>query len=368
MVTRDDVARRAGTSTAVVSYVVNDGPRRVSAPTRARVLRAIEELGYRPNGFARALRSTRSRLLGLVVPDNSNPFFAELARVIEDEAFSRGYLLLLGNSTEDDQREAAYVREFLELRVEGLLLISSSDVPRTATDTPTMQALRGARTCTVILDRAITGIDAAFLSVDNAGGGYMATRHLLEHGHRKVTCLAGPSGNLPAEARTRGWRRAMREAGRTLDRSMLLRSRFRREDGHRVMRALLATAVPPSAVFAESDEQAIGVLRAAAECGLRVPGDLAVVSFDGIPESRFTQPALTTVAQPFEELGRRAVEMAVAGPHAGPRRIRLPVALELGGSCGCKAGPGIAGSKASKRRRAVYISDEDPASRKERIR
>jgi LacI family transcriptional regulator len=142
---------------------------------------------------------------------------------------------------------------------------------------------------------------------------------------------------------------------------MLLRSRFRREDGHRVMRALLATAAPPTAVFAESDEQAIGVLRAATECGLRVPGDLAVVSFDGIPESRFTQPALTTIAQPIEELGRRAVEMAVAGPHAGARRIRLPVTLVLGGSCGCTAGrphrvtaaratsPEIAGTKTSGR-------------------
>ena len=126
MVTRDDVARMAGTSTAVVSYVVNNGPRRVSEKTRAKVLAAIDELGYRPNGFARALRSTRSRLLGLVLPDNSNPFFAELARVIEDEAFRRGYLLLLGNSTENDERQAAYVREFLELRVEGLLLISAA--------------------------------------------------------------------------------------------------------------------------------------------------------------------------------------------------------------------------------------------------
>lgn len=341
--TRDDVAKRAGTSTAVVSYVVNDGPRRVSAMTRERVLRAIEELGYRPNGFARALRSTRSRLLGLVVPDNSNPFFAELARVIEDEAFSRGYLLLLGNSTEDDDRQAAYVREFLELRVEGLLLISSATAPRAGIQSTTAQALRGARTRTVLLDRPVAGLDAACVTVDNTGGGYAATRHLLEHGHEVVACLAGPKGTYPAEARTRGWRRAMRDTGRATGSGFLVRSKFRREDGYRAMLTLLDRAVPPTAVFTESDEQAIGVLRAAAERGIRVPDDLAVASFDGIPESRYTQPPLTTVAQPFEELGRRAVQMVLppsnssGDPARGPRRVGLPVALELGGSCGCRA-------------------------------
>lgn len=335
MVTRDDVARLAGTSTAVVSYVVNNGPRRVSEKTRGKVLAAIEELGYRPNGFARALRSTRSRLLGLVLPDNSNPFFAELARVIEDEAFRRGYLLLLGNSTENDERQAAYVREFLELRVEGLLLISAAhgdtEVPQS------LGELQGARIRTVIIDRAIPGLQAAYLSVDNFTGGYLATRHLLGHGHADVTCLAGPVGTHPAESRTRGWRRAMREAGRDPGGGLLVRSPFRREAGYQVMRERLRAGAPPGAVFTESDEQAIGVLRATSECGVRVPEDLALVSFDGIPESAFTQPRLTTVAQPFDELGRRAVELAVAaaGPDS-PVRVRLPVTLTIGASCGCR--------------------------------
>ncbi|HEU5419920.1 MAG TPA: LacI family DNA-binding transcriptional regulator [Streptosporangiaceae bacterium] len=334
MVTRDDVARMAGTSTAVVSYVVNNGPRRVSEKTRAKVLAAIEELGYRPNGFARALRSTRSRLLGLVLPDNSNPFFAELARVIEDEAFRRGYLLLLGNSTENDERQAAYVREFLELRVEGLLLISAAHGDTGAASS--LDELQGARIRTVVIDRGIPGLQASYLSVDNFSGGYLATRHLLGHGHPDVTCLAGPEGTRPSESRTRGWRRAMREAGRVPGPGLLVRSEFRREAGYQVMRERLQAGPPPAAVFAESDEQAIGVLRATSECGVRVPEDLALVSFDGIPESAFTRPQLTTVAQPFDELGRRAVELAVSatGPD-GPRRVRLPVALTIGDSCGC---------------------------------
>lgn len=335
MVTRDDVARMAGTSTAVVSYVVNNGPRRVSEKTRAKVLAAIDELGYRPNGFARALRSTRSRLLGLVLPDNSNPFFAELARVIEDEAFRRGYLLLLGNSTENDERQAAYVREFLELRVEGLLLISAAHGDTAAARS--LDELQGARIRTVVVDRAIPGLHAAFLSVDNFTGGYLATRHLLDHGHQDVTCLAGPEGTLIAESRTRGWRRAMREAGRVPGPGLLVRSPFRREAGYQVMRERLRAGPPPAAVFTESDEQAIGVLRATGESGVRVPEDLALVSFDGIPESAFTRPRLTTVAQPFDELGRRAVELALSDDEPGRRvRVRLPVTLTVGASCGCE--------------------------------
>lgn len=336
MVTRDDVARRAGTSSAVVSYVVNNGPRRVSEKTKAKVLAAIDELGYRPNGFARALRSTRSRLLGLVLPDNSNPFFAELARVIEDEAFRRGYLLLLGNSTEDDERQAAYVREFLELRVEGLLLISAANGQRQADLTLSLVELQGSRIPTVVLDRAISGLHASYLTVDNFGGGYLATRHLIDHGHSDVTCLAGPEGNQPADSRTRGWRRAMREAGLAPRADLLIRSPFRREYGYRAMQALLRGKDPPTAVFAESDEQAIGALRAAAECGIRIPDDLALVSFDGIPESAFTSPRLTTVAQPFEELGRRAVELALNDRNRDDGlRVRLPVRLTIGESCGC---------------------------------
>lgn len=337
MVTRDDVARVAGTSTAVVSYVVNNGPRRVSEEARAKVIAAIEGLGYRPNGFARSLRSTRSRLLGLVLPDNSNPFFAELARVIEDEAFRRGYLLLLGNASENDERQAAYVREFLELRVEGLLLISAANDRRQADLTLSLQELQDARIRVVVVDRAIIGLHAAYLMVDNFGGGYLATRHLLEHGHSDVTCLAGPEDNHPAGSRTRGWRRAMREVGLAPRPDLLVRSPFRREAGYRVMRELLQEARPPTAVFAQSDEQAIGVLRAADECGIRVPGDLALVSFDGSPESAFTRPQLTTVAQPLDELGRRAVELALNDQECDAEvRVRLQVRLAIGESCGCR--------------------------------
>ena len=340
MVTRDDVAGRAGTSSAVVSYVVNGGPRKVSAATRSKVLRAIEDLGYRPNGLARALRTQKTFTIGLVVPDNVNPFFAQLAKAVEEAAFAQGYVLLLGNSSQDDTRQAAYVRTFLERQVDGVILIAESDIGQPALPGRTASVLQGASTPLVLLDRHPSDLWAPSLTVDNEGGAYMATRHLLEHGHADVVCLAGPTNLHPAQERTQGWRRALREAGIKPKAGSLARSRFRRDEGHLAARKLLTGRSRPTAIFAQSDEQAIGVLRWAHESGVRVPQDVALVSFDGIAESAYTNPPLSTVAQPIEELGRRTVELVLGpqpGPPGSPAREPecLPVRLVLRRTCGC---------------------------------
>ncbi len=348
MVTRDDVAARAGTSSAVVSYVVNGGPRRVSAATRSKVLRAIEDLGYRPNGLARALRTQKTFTIGLVVPDSVNPFFAQLARAVEDAAFARGYVLLLGNSSQDDTRQAAYVSTFLQRQVDGLILIADSDIGQSSLPEQTASALRGAGTPLVLLDRHPSDLWALSLTVDNEGGAYMATNHLLEHGHADVACIAGPSDLHPVEERTHGWQRALREAGIKPKAKSLVRSRFRRDEGYLAAEELLRAAKRPTAIFAQSDEQAIGALRWAHENRVRVPEDVALVSFDGVDESAYTNPALSTVAQPIEDLGRRTVELVV-GPQPGedgspadrPSAHRpecLPVRLVIRRSCGCAEG------------------------------
>jgi LacI family transcriptional regulator len=342
LVTRDDVADRAGTSAAVVSYVVNGGPRPVSPATRSKVLQAIEELGYRPNGLARALRLQKTFTIGLVVPDNNNPFFAQLARAVEEAAFARGYVLLLGNSSQDDSRQAAYVTAFLERQVDGIVLIADSDIGRPSLPEQTAKALQGAGTPLVLLDRQPSDLSAPSLTVDNEGGGYIATKHLIDHGHRRVACLAGPADLHPAEERTKGWARALGEAGLGARRGLLARSRFRRDAGYEVAQVLLSSGPRPTAVFAESDEQAIGVLRFAREAGLRVPDDLAVVGFDGTDESAYTVPPLTTVVQPVQELGERALQLVVSEDGAQPRKRRLeslPVRLLVRRSCGCPDAP-----------------------------
>lgn len=348
MVTRDDVASCAGTSTAVVSYVVNGGPRRVSAATRVKVLRAIEELGYRPNGLARALKMHKTFTIGLIVPDNTNPFFAQLARAVEEAAFARGYVLLLGNSSQDDVRQSTYVKTFLERRVDGLVLIVDSDVGDGCMPAETIKALQASGIPLVLLDRQPNDLGARSVSVDNKGGGYLATKHLLEHGHATVACLAGPADLMVVQARTEGWVRALRESGAQPDDRLLVRSPFRRDAGYAVALKLLTSRHRPTAIFAQSDELGISILRAASEAGLAVPRDLAVVSFDGIDESRYTTPPLSTVVQPVDKLGERAVELLLqlgAGSAGDDGRAVssaqaldccLPVELAVRRSCGCR--------------------------------
>ncbi|MEV4539503.1 LacI family DNA-binding transcriptional regulator [Asanoa sp. NPDC049518] len=338
-VRRTDVARLAGTSPAVVSYVLNGGPRPVSAQTRAKVLAAIEQLGYRPNGIARSLRMSRTMTLGLVIPDNANPFFAELARSIEEESFARGYTLLIGNAAESDERQTAYVRTFLARQVDGLFIVPAHGAAGFLGD------LERSRTPWICLDRQVPGAAAPGVLVDNRGGAYAATRHLLEHGRRRIACVGGPRDVRPATDRVEGWRDALAEEGVSMP---VTHTAFGRRGGYIAARELLAGPERPDAIFVASDEQAVGVLRAIAEAGLRSPDDVAVASFDGIPGAAYTTPALTTMAQPFADLGRAAVAHLLTQP-AGPTDV-LPVVLVKRGSCGCPDPPG-----------GDPVSDEVPA-------
>lgn len=332
VVTRADVARLAGTSPSVISYVLNEGPRGVAPATRARVLAAVEELGYRPNAVARSLRARRTHSLGLVVPDASNPFFAELARAVEDLAVEQGYTVLLGNSTGCESREAGYVRTFLDRQVDGLILVSCGD------SGATRRELRGSPTPLIAVDRDPGGSGAVAIRADNAGGAELATAHLVSHGHTAIGCLGGPVGFTTSEQRRAGWCAALAAAGLEARPELEVTSDFSREGGRTAGVRLLGRA-RPTAVFAVTDQQAIGLLRAAADLGLRIPGDLAVTSFDGIGESRYTVPRLTTARQPVDVLARLAVESLlrlIARPgHATPESVVVPTQLQRGSSCGC---------------------------------
>ncbi len=330
--TRDEVARLARTSAAVVSYVVNGGPRPVAPATRQRVLEAIEQLGYRPNGLARALRAQRSRTLGLVVPDTSNPFFAELAHAIEDASYRAGYTLLVGNASDQPTRETAYLKAFVESRVEGVLLASTGSASASIMELSQLGA------AVVVIDRRLPTVPAATITTDNESGGYMATRHLIEHGHGTVACIAGPSDVTPSADRHRGWARALAEAGLPSGSELLIRSAFNEAGGYRAAKQLFQQQVTPGALFISSDTQAIGAMRAAWECGLEIPDDVALVAFDGITAAGFTTPGLATVAQPIHVLGHHAVARLmerIAGRSTEPTEDTLAVSLVKRGSCGC---------------------------------
>jgi LacI family transcriptional regulator len=319
-----------------VSYVLNGGPRGVAPHTRARVLAAIEQLGYRPNSIARSLRMNRTMTLGLVVPDTANPFFAQLSRAIEEAAFGENYTLLIGNAAEDDERQTTYLRTFLARQVDGLFLVPAhgpvSCVPE----------LTGSGVPWLTLDRQSPGGGAPAVLADNRAGARTATEHLLGHGRRAIACIAGPQDVVPANERVAGWRDALAGAGVRPDEMSVWHGAFGRRAGYLGARDLLA-AGRFDAVFVASDEQALGVLRALQELGVRCPQDVAIASFDGIAATAYSTPTLTTMAQPFHRIGQTAVRRLLermADPEADPHVSLLPVSLIARGSCGCPDPPG----------------------------
>lgn len=323
--TRNDVARAAGVSNAVVSYVINNGPRPVAEPTRLRVLRAIDELGYRPNAAARALKLARTRTVGLLVRDNANPFFAEFARAVEDAAFARNHAVLLGNSSGAPSRERAYIEAFLDRAVDGLMIIGLSD-------SPPLDAVIERGTPLVVLDRAPVQDGLATVLVDDAGGARVGTKHLIGHGHSRIACVAGPPHIPAAQQRVVGWRAALRAAKLAHPRGLVSVGDFTREGGYQAMRALLDAPQRPTAVFVSSDIQAIGVLKAIRDAGLRIPDDIALVSFDGTEESAYTDPPLTVLQQPFVEMAIQALDLLLGDDCTGEHT--LPVTLTVRRSCG----------------------------------
>jgi LacI family transcriptional regulator len=336
-VTRDDVARRAGTSTAVVSYVLNNGPRNVSDATRQKVLQAVQELNYRPNDVARALSARNTRTLGLIVPETSNVFFAELSGAIIHAAFEMGYVVLLADSTGLSSREDEYIRLLLEKRVEGLIICGpgvNSDLGRLA-DSPAH---------VVVLDRHAPGSPVSSVAIDNYGGAFAATEHLLHHGHSSVACIAGPAYHWAASDRRAGWEAAHRAAGIQPKPADLVETEFSRAGGYYAADELLRRAKRPSAVFVSTDEQAMGALRAAADLGVSVPQELAMFSFDGTSASLFSHPSLSVIQQPLAAMATRTLEILFADRRrtTGFTHDMLPYEVIIRRSCGCPQVPASA--------------------------
>ncbi|MEV6036752.1 LacI family DNA-binding transcriptional regulator [Nonomuraea sp. NPDC052116] len=333
--TRNDVARLAGTSPAVVSYVINNGPRPVSAAARQRVLDAIKQLGYRPNAVARSLRSRRSWTIGVIASDSAggkSPFFGQFTRACEEVAWQRGYSVLFGNSAEDPARAEGYVRGFLERQVDGLVLMR---VPVSADQA---EEMRG-RVPVVTIDHAAPPFFSR-LAVDDEEGGYQATRHLLEHGHRRIGFVGGPLDITPVRLRAAGWRRALQEAEAAAgsEAGLVEEGELSLEGGYEAALRLLSSPSRPTALFASIDGQAIGAMRAAADLGLRVPGDVAVVGFDGAREAAYTVPGLSTISQPIDEMARHATETlvgAIESEGVEPVTKIFSATLVTRGSCGC---------------------------------
>jgi LacI family transcriptional regulator len=314
-----DVAERAGVSVGSASRVINGYPN-VGQDLRERVERAVAELGYRPNLLAQGLRTRRAQLVSLIVPDITNPFFAELARELELACSAAGYQLLLANSMESPGMEQQSLAAALDHSPGGVILVptaSTTGLP----DTSGVQV--------VVCDRRLPGAAAPTVLSDNRQGATAAVAYLRGLGHTRIACIAGPAGIGAADERLSGYL-AMSGGSEEL----VLRGPFSYEFGMAAAARLLDLPAPPTAIFASSDQQAIGVLHACAIRGAQVPAEVSVCGFDAIPLSALTSPELTTVRQPIREMAARSLRLLLGERPTPGTTVMLPTELIIRGSCG----------------------------------
>lgn len=325
-VTMRQIAARARVSVGTVSHVINNSAG-VREGVRKRVLDAIERLGYQPSLLARGLRRNQTTILGVIIPDISNPFFPLVVRGVEDIAYQNSYRLMLCNTDNDANKEQVYFDELRAYRMAGLIVIPSADSRLVSLATAS-----GGEPPVICLDRCPEGWKGDTVTVDNEEGAYQAARYLLELGHRRIATITGQLHVTSGIERLKGFKRALREAGVSIAPEYVQEGRFDRLSGYEKGRMLLQFSPRPTAIFAANDLVALGVLAALRELGLRCPEDVSLVGFDDQELASFTNPALTTVAQPAYQMGARAAGLLferLRGENVPTQQIVMKATLKV---------------------------------------
>lgn len=324
-----DVADEAGVSYATVSRVINNKDH-VSPEKRERVLRAMAQLGYVANMQARSLAGGESRVVGLLVDYLSSSYMDEIIRGIDEALDAENYDLMLYTTHRRKTKESAYVTKLTRRLADGLLLI----LPRNAG--AYLDTLRQRRFPHVLVDYLSDKQNVPSVSTTNFRGAYDAMSFLLSLGHQRIGFITGTMEFGCARDRLDGYRTALKDHGLPVDPHLICEGDFMQPQGYQCARRLLSLPEPPTAIFSSNDTMAFGVMEAARECGLRLPEDLSIVGFDDIPQASHVHPALTTVRQPLEEMGRSAAHLLlkyIAHPNAEVERIELPTRLVIRESC-----------------------------------
>ncbi len=324
-----DVADEAGVSYATVSRVINNKDH-VSPEKRERVLRAMAQLGYVANMQARSLAGGESRVVGLLVDYLSSSYMDEIIRGIDEALDAENYDLMLYTTHRRKTKESAYVTKLTRRLADGLLLI----LPRNAS--AYLDTLRQRRFPHVLIDHLSDKQNVPSISTTNFRGAYEATAFLLSLGHRRIGFITGTMEFGCASERLDGYRAALKDHDLACDPQLVCEGDFMQPQGYQCAHRLLGLAEPPSAIFSSNDMMAFGVMEAARERGLRLPEDLSIVGFDDIPQASHVHPALTTVRQPLEEMGRSGAHLLlkyIAHPTAEIERIELPTRLIIRESC-----------------------------------
>ncbi|ETT43991.1 LacI family DNA-binding transcriptional regulator [Paenibacillus sp. FSL H7-0940] len=316
MTTIKDVAQLAGVSVATVSRVINDRGY-VHADTRKKVEDAVKALNFSPNEVARSLYKRKSKLIGLLLPDITNPYFPQLARGVEDRMQEQDYRLIFGNSDEDERKEQDYIQTFIQNNVVGV--ISSTNYPHSS-------IYEKLKIPVVFLDR--TSLDRPSVYADGREGGRLAAREIIKRGSRRITVMQGPSQIRPAQDRFEGAIEIIRDAG--LDYRVIQTTSFSINEAGVWAEELFRKYADTDGVIASNDIAAMAVLHEASRIGRKVPDDVQVIGFDDIPMSSLLSPALSTIRQPAYEMGREAAGLLIQLVEQAAienKNIQLPVSF-----------------------------------------
>ena len=316
-----EVAKRAGVSPATVSRVIN-GTARVDEEKRERVEKAIEETGFRPNELARALYRKSSKIIGVIVPDIENPFFSELAKAIEKEAYEQEYRILLCNSDDQKEKELANLQMLAQLQADGVILMTNTGEKSQSYEAVSMPI--------VLVDRRLDEMgQTSVIEADHYAGGKLAAEHLIACGCRKITCIRGPQELSSGKKRYEGYREVCRQYSM---KERFVDSTYKYEDGAKAAEEVLRRYPDTDGIIACNDMTAVSVYKVLQKRGYRVPDDIQIIGFDGVKFGRFLTPELTTVAQPIKEMGKCAVQMILGTVKELPRdrEMKFPMMLIKG--------------------------------------
>jgi len=326
--TREDVAREAGTSTAVVTYVLNAGPRPVAPETRRRVLEAIKKVNYRPNRVAQALASGKTGTVGLVVPNITNPFIGEIAHTIESLAFSSRRVLLVGDSADDRNRERELIANFLSQQVDGVIYMG-------VIEELALDLFDDVATPVVVFTWADSDGRCPSVRIDERRAVAALTDHLLYHGYTDIAMMTGPSHMRNSELRRDGWRDAMSAAELEASDDAVSYVPYSRFAAYSWAMEKVKSGRLPRALVTGNERQAVGILAALADCGVRVPDEVAIAALNGSADAGFAVPSLTSIRQPFAEMAQTAFEMLDHPDDYPPQGVTFGFDLVVGQSCGC---------------------------------
>jgi len=306
-VTINDIAKMADVSKATVSRVINNKPEGVSSETRDRILKLVEEFKFQPSMIARGLVTKKTKTIGLIIPDITNPFFPQLVRGAEDYANKLGYNIFLSNSDKSVMKEEKYLKAFVEKSVDGVILTSNIS----ATDSH-FKLLKENNIPCVLMDRPVEYEDyEAGVFLDNIKGAYIATKFLLDHGHEKIVLIDGPLSVATSVNRLEGYKKAHNEKEIQVNTDLIVEGDYLINSGFKLINKLIDEGNTFTAVFAGNDMMAIGVIKALKSKNIRIPEDVEVIGFDNIEISEIIEPALSTISQPAYEMGVQGAKLLI---------------------------------------------------------